>query len=505
VNELPPFPLDAFPPRLHLFCEAVAQHTQTPPELAACAMLGALSSAALGIKVDAGEWREELALFLLVVMGPANRKSSVMEIVIGPLRELERERRSQMKDDVAHARSRKEGAEQRRRQLLGAYAKAQDAAERAVAMDDIAEVDRELADIGEPHPFRLLASDATAEALAGLLSTHGKIAILASEGAFLDNLVGGRYSEGSANLHLTLQAYAGEPFTIDRRGRGAEEIERPLLTVTLAVQDHYLPQLIEHPVARGQGLVSRFMFVTPVSRVGRRSIRTDPVPAELSDDWLGALERIQTLSNPYMPFAVNATNGSRRVSGIKSNKSLIRKSDPFPLLSFSPDAKLILDTMRDMLEPDLAPQGQLGHIADWANRQPGRLVRIAGLLHLAAGHGPEELISDETTAKAWRVVDFLMEHGRAALEQPDATMRRAFVVINQWEAETISVRELRRHVLHSKTEPGAAEKLAASLVESGHLIPVLEAAGEPRPGRPASPRYTIVKRQEEQTDEARVA
>lgn len=287
------FPVDTFPPRLALFCLAVAEHTQTPPELAGCAMLGALSTVALGGRVDAGGWMEELTLFMLVVMGPAQRKSSVMRAVLAPLEDLDRERRAELRDDVERVKTRLDALDRRKQQLLAAHAKQDDRQERDKLMGEIDEIDHETGQIQEPHHYRRLASDATPEVLGTLLSRHGRISVLASEAPFLDNLLG-RYADGAPNLHLTCQAYEGEPTIIDRR-RGVEEIPRPLLTIMLAVQEHHLPKLIEHPVAQSQGLVSRFLFVTPPSLVGRRQINTPPVPQDLANDWADVLRHVHTL------------------------------------------------------------------------------------------------------------------------------------------------------------------------------------------------------------------
>jgi len=44
------------------------------------------------------------------------------------------------------------------------------------------------------------------------------------------------------------------------------------MTVCLAVQPHVLSALIEHPIARAQGLVARFAYSMPTTQLGRRKI-----------------------------------------------------------------------------------------------------------------------------------------------------------------------------------------------------------------------------------------
>lgn len=465
------FPIDAFPARLALFCEAVAEATQTAPEMAACAMLGALSAVSLGIEVDAGGWREELALYLLVVMGPAQRKSSVMGHILRPLELLDRECREDGYEAVKKAETRINAHEKRKQQLFSAQGNTNDQEERERLLEEIDDIDRQLRDLGEPHHYRRLASDATPEVLGTLLAVHGRIAVLASEAAFLDNLLG-RYAEGSPNLHLVCQAYEGERAIIDRR-RGVEEIDRPLLTIMLAVQEHHLPKLIEHPVAQSQGLVSRFLFATPRSRVGTRVIHAPQVPNDLQEEWANTLRTIDKLLKPAMGDESDTNHKSGGFSDSVANRLIKRESLP-PPLSFSPEARAIFDSLRDELEPRLADDGgELAHVSPWANRNPGRLARIAGLLHLAGGHGPGARISGDTMERAARIMFFFELEGRAALERPDAMMRKAYAVLKDWPDETITVNDLHRKVFNAHGPVAPVKQLAADLEEQGHfeLVP----------------------------------
>jgi hypothetical protein len=66
---------------------AVAEFTQTPPDLAGCIALAALSTAAGGrTEVEVrGSWREPVNLFTVVVLPPGSRKSAVFTALIRPL------------------------------------------------------------------------------------------------------------------------------------------------------------------------------------------------------------------------------------------------------------------------------------------------------------------------------------------------------------------------------------------------------------------------------------
>ena len=137
-GRLPAFPIDAFPKMLWHYCEGVAEATQTPPEMTAMMMLGALSTVALGAQVDAGNgWVEELSLYILVVMGAAERKSTVLRHVTRPLREIERDRREQEAEDLRDQRLVIERLKSRRSALLRKYGQTEDDGERAEVLAEL--------------------------------------------------------------------------------------------------------------------------------------------------------------------------------------------------------------------------------------------------------------------------------------------------------------------------------------------------------------------------------
>jgi hypothetical protein len=83
----PPFPVDALPGWVGDQVAAVAEATQTPPDLAGCIALAALSTAAGGrarVQVHQG-WIEPVNIYTVVAMPPGSRKSAVFAAMIAPL------------------------------------------------------------------------------------------------------------------------------------------------------------------------------------------------------------------------------------------------------------------------------------------------------------------------------------------------------------------------------------------------------------------------------------
>lgn len=84
--------------------------------------------------------------------------------------------------------------------------------------------------------------------------------------------VHGRHSGGAANLEVFLKGHAGDLLRVDRKGRPAEHVEHPALTLGLAVQPDVLRDIARMPGFRGRGLLARILYALPTSTVGRRKI-----------------------------------------------------------------------------------------------------------------------------------------------------------------------------------------------------------------------------------------
>ena len=302
-----------------------------------------LSAVALGAAVvDCGNWEEELGLYILAVMPSGDHKSAVLRSVVGPLHKLERERREQASAEVRNRAMRREALEVRKQRLVRKVGELEELEERAAAEIELEKVAGEIDEIGEPVTPRLLADDATPEALGGLLAKHGQIAILAAEASIIDNLIGRYDAKGSANLHLVCHAYTGEHTRVDRRGRDPEQLDRPLLTIALTVQPAVLRALIEHQIARGQGLVGRFAYALPESQLGRRQINPPRAPSDVHAAWERTVRGVSA-SNPRFSL----TEQTKPSSVCSVSNSLTEKVS----LSLSPESKELLSELRAEQEP----------------------------------------------------------------------------------------------------------------------------------------------------------
>jgi hypothetical protein len=475
---LPTFPVELLPPVLGDWIKATATATQTPVDLAACAVLAVLSACVAGsvvVEVRPGDWIEECVLYIVCALDSGDRKSAVVQAATKPLRAVERDRVDRARANVARALVEREAKEQRRRHLMTTAAKQDDPVKRARQIAEASDLAAELDSEGEPQLPRLFVDDATPEALAALLARHAQMAVIAAESAFLDNLTG-RYSEGNSNLHLVCQAYTGESTNVDRRSHGEEILDRPLLTIALCVQPHVLSKLVSNPVAQQQGLVARFLIARPTSLLGRRDMNPPPVPSEVSDAWAALVGRLANPTDTTDATPVADTSSQRSVRSVR----------------LSPAAEALLTQRRENQEPLLAVGGDLHEIAIWIARDAGRVGRIAALLHLASD-APGDEISADTMRASIAIADWALAHAIDVLTGPDPTIRRAISWLKRHDQPEVSVRDLHRGVFaHGNTgTTDDARRLVERLEEHGALRALQTPPRNRQGGRPPSPRYAV--------------
>ncbi|WP_432980443.1 DUF3987 domain-containing protein [Dactylosporangium sp. CA-233914] len=464
----PPFPVDALPGWLADMVSAVAEFTQTPADLAGCLALAALSTAASGracVEIRPG-WREPCNLFTVVVLPPGSRKSAVFATMTGPLLAAERALIDQTKPAIVEAELARRVASKAAERAANAAAHADNAA-RERLLGDAAGATMNADAITVPVLPRLIADDVTSEQAGSLLAEQGgRLAVLSAEGGIFATLAG-RYS-GTPNLEVFLKGHAGDMLRVDRRSRPAEHVDRPALTLGLAIQPEVLRDIASMPGFRGKGLLARILFSVPENTVGRRRIGTEPVPpavAEAYADRLGALvAALDEWTDPAIMPLLPAANA--RVLDIECE-----------------------------VEPRLGPTGAWAHIVDWGSKYTGAIVRIAGLLHLAThgGDGCTRPIDAETVDQAATLGRYFAEHALAAFDDmgTDPVVDDARHILG-W-IERTACRRFTKRDLFSALSRGRFRK-AADLDPALNLLqahgylraePAPERAGAGRPPSPA--------------------
>ena len=475
-HALAPFPVDALPDWLAEHVAAVAHATQTPPDMAGTLAVGMLAACAGGravVEVRRG-WREPTNLYTVTAISPGNRKSAVHEVTCRPLRVVEAELTERARSAVTEADTAKKVAEKVAEQARSVAGKAKGAQRDSLTADAIAAAQMAEA-ITVPRLPRLLADDVTPEAVASLLADHGgRLAISSAEGGVFDVLAG-RYSKGPPNLDWALKGHAGDPLRVDRKGRAAEYIEHPALTMILTVQPAVLAAAGGNRVLQGRGLLARFLYSVPESNVGRREVGAQPVPDNVSETYH---ETVQRLAH-----------------------SLAEWTDP-AVLTFEPAARELLLDYERRTEPRLSPDGDLGYgdlITEWSSKVVGACARIAGLLHLAANpdRGWSQPIGRASVVAAIRLADYFTEHAVAAFDRmhEDPRIGSALYVlelIRRRGQRTVSRRDV--HIAVSRSRFRKADDLDAPLrllEDHGYLRRQPDPEPTDRAGRRPSPTWAV--------------
>lgn len=468
----PPVTLDAFPPWLRRFILALAESTQTPVALAMSIVLAVLATALQGrfvVKLRP-DWKEPLCLFLIVSLPPGSRKSPVFSVVVGPVEEYEAMLLGPAKTELAKAE-----AENQNLKARMDYLKRKAAAGDADAAKECATLHVQLETQTVPVLPRLIADDITPERLAGMIAEqNGRMAILSAETSFIE-ILAGRYSDGKATQEVVLKAHCGEPIRTDRMSR-ADRVAHAHLTLGLTVQPALLHGLMSDKRFRGRGLLARFLCLMPENTVGRRAIDPPPLPDDLLSDYRAGILQLLRLSDTV------ANDGEKTIR-------------------LSPAAAGIFKEFRARLEPQLAENGTLGHVADWAAKLPGAVARIAALLHVAHHHDEtalwERTITPELITEVIRLAeDHLIPHALAVFDQmelsEDSAHARALhdLLSRKYEPGAVfQTRDLTRNSKRFRDQARLTQALHA-LEERGFIRPLLP---DPNPGkgRPASPAYQM--------------
>jgi hypothetical protein len=183
AGEVPAFPVEVLPGWLGEYVAAVATATQTPPDLAGMLALAVLATVAAGaVQVEPRPgWREPLCLFIAVGMDAGSRKSAVFSAMTRPVADFERDQAAAALPGITETAVLRRIADQAAATAEAAAGKAPAGQQEEARAEAIARA-AEAANLVVPPVPRWLVDDATPEALAGLLATYGRIALLSPEG-----------------------------------------------------------------------------------------------------------------------------------------------------------------------------------------------------------------------------------------------------------------------------------------------------------------------------------
>lgn len=464
IEPAPAFPVETLRGVIGDFARALAANTQTPVDLAAMMLFAGASVATAGrawVEGSSPDWTEPLVLWTITALPPGSRKSPVVNEIAKPYYALELAADEQHATEAAGKDALLEAAEARQAALvkkLGNPELLADGLARKGLEDDLAATAAEIDELTIAEPTEYLTSDFTPEALAMLLEANGgTIGVLDDEGGVFGNITG-RYSSGTPQLDLILKAYDGQkPFKQNRVGRRRVSIPWPTVAIGLAIQPSVLADTTQTPMLRERGLMGRFAYCVPHDTVGTRSNRDIPaMPEHLRAAWRGIVETLTQLP-------------------------MCAPGEPRTVLRLSLDARENHLDYRDSLEARLHPEtGDLAYMSDWAAKHAGRILRIAGILHLLAGHRITDPISFTTMADALDVGEWMTEHAvrvyggwRKATDAETGGPASILRWIKRTQPESFTARDFQRaNQGQTWVDAESVKDALVVLVESGWLASV---------------------------------
>ena len=227
--------------------------------------------------------------------------------------------------------------------------------------------------------MKLITTDVTAEALAGIMSENDEVmGILSPEGGIFD-VISGMYSNNVTNLNIFLSSYDGEPVKIDRK-YGSVALHRPQLTFGICTQPQVLNSVINNPQFSGKGLTQRFLFCIPDSMIGHRKLIQD----------------------------VNGSSVTRAYSDLITRLLNMPRSDDCRI-DLGCKAVDLLTAFADKIEYQMSDTGNLAEHREFFSKILGKTLRIVGIIHLCE-HTASECISGETMQAAIEIVTYFGQH-----------------------------------------------------------------------------------------------
>ena len=466
--DLPVFPVDALPETVRCYVLAVAESTQTSVDMAAVEVLGVVSLCSQGKYFIRGnaDWAEPLNTYTVVILSPAERKSSVLSMMIRPVEEYEKEENSRRNAGIIESQMVMSRLEKEKRSLVERASKGK------ATEEEVRAKATEIAKSEPVKPLRLFVDDVTSEKLTSVLAENkGRAAVVSAEGGIFD-IISGLYSR-NVNIDVFLKGHSGDTIRVDRIGRASESIIHPALTMVLAVQPEVLNGLMSNNTFRGRGLTARFLYSMPKSTVGRRSFSAEPIPEGVKSRYRDLVETILSGNNEQEP------------------------------ISLDDGAAEVLEALFNEVEGRL--KGDLAEIQDWAGKFVGAVLRIGGILHVTKY--PKDSMFDpvdrETMENAVSIGRYFLEHAKAAysLMGADAVNKNAQHLLSAIKRERLtefSRRDAMRLCRSFKTAE-SLQPVLNRLCEYGYIAvkPVPPSYG---PGRKPSDTYLVNPAVWESTD-----
>ena len=367
-----------------------------------------------------------LGLYTLVVADPGERKSSVYDEVVRPVKDYEQKLWKEYQENQFDDELEQELAEEEFKTAKNQYKKCKEAPKREALKETMLELKEKIAFLQKKCPPCLYMDDTTNAALEQELARNGgRMIIMSDEGDLFANMMG-LYTGGQHTLGALLKGHTGGSSKTHRVGRAPVHLPASNLSILLMVQPIIIDTIMADPVMRGRGMNARFLYTMPKTRVGERNIETAPnVDPKIDVDYYNAV---------YSLYADNHIT-----------------LEPKPRqLELKDSAQMAYMAYETVFERRL--KGDMKDIRDWGSKLGGEMLRLVGILHCAAHPHAilETPVAKETVDQAYKLARYFGEYARIIYnmgEGMDPNMsvcRRIVEVVKAQQMETFTRRKLYR-------------------------------------------------------------
>lgn len=456
ADSLPPFPIDCLPSGLRSYVEAVAIHTQTPVDMAAGAALGVLAACLQGkVKVEGniGHY-EQTSLYIFLIAPPGSRKSAVIHAMTAAIEDYEQKYNEENKAAIRRNRQARESLQRDinrlTRQLEAKYDKLTEL--------ELQHTQDKLAELPAIKPLQIFTDDCTSESMIRLLKdNHGRMALISAEGGAFDNIIG-RYTK-KPNLDVWLKGICGDTIRVDRINREPDYIRNPALSMIISAQPGVLSEIMQNSLLDGRGFLARLLYINIPNAAMPKSFQSAPIPVAIQEDYDNLIFHLLNFS----------------------------ENEPITL-HLAPEAVNRMDKLCRSIEAYLRNEHR--DMREWGSKYIGLVLRIAGLLHIAAdGDGDIQM---ETVENAIQIGSYAFYHALYAYSilGADETIEKALHVVTK--LRKLSVTSISRSDLYQKCrgrffrDAKDMEPVLTLLEQHGYIwldIPAYSGVGRPSVGK----------------------
>jgi replicative DNA helicase len=467
------FPTDRLPEPMRHYCHDLAFRKQVPVDLVALTMLGILGAVAgprLVVRRDL-DWSQPCNLYTCCGLpSGAGKSPTIEELRRGVWRALKRLADRQDEKVGAQIGELDQNAEDlymRANHVQTPIGEREGLRLRAKAIEREVE---ELRDTPPGPPQIMFDGDISVEALAAKLADNeGAGAIIDDEGTFL-RMLGGMYSGGrTGNLGLVLVGYDCRSYAPARVTRTSQPIDRAALSLVIAPQPGIIADMLRDQSMIEAGVINRFLLAVPGDLIGQREDRPatyyKDLPTSRPDRsgrewWAKLIESIAEYDVIGATDLADAATIDLTRGAFKRHREYEREFE-------------------ERLHPGT---GNLLAVAAWGSKHLGRIIRVAALLHLAAGHSTDDELSESVMEDAIAIGEWSIEHflaaGKASGLSEDAGRIKEFVDNTEFGCALRS--EINKRVFANKAPKTSMSRWINELVETGDY----ELRQMPTRGRP---------------------